>query len=285
LNGPEGRTEASLVWDAADHVLLLFGGANGAGGIDGDVWAYSPAGDGTAVGRWTRLNVGGSVPYGRHLHSAVWDGKDRQMLVFGGQTATMVLNDLWAFRPNVAAGRGTWRQVMAQTPLTPRFSQSAAWDATHWQMLVFGGANGSGRYLDDLWAYHPDASGVGSWTNLGSPGVPDGRATSGAAWDTDHGALFLVGGTGMGSYRNDTYAYRPDSGWTTLTPAAPLARRSNPAVVYDTTTGGILLYGGTGFTGAYSDLWQLGGVPVQPTPQPTTTTSSGKTGHKPPKKH
>lgn len=265
-SGPAARTGASLVWDDADRVLLLFGGADFHGGMN-DVWAYTPSGDGTGTGRWRPLTAPSS-PDERRLHTAVWDGANRQMLVYAGETSTAVRHDLWSFRvTNLAVGHGVWRQLTPQATPGARFAQSAVWDPQRGQMLVFGGVNTAGDFLDDLWTYAPrGTTGPGAWTSLGAPGIPDGRATASAAWDPIDNALVLFGGTGVKGIRNDTYAYRPANahravgGWSTLSPAGSPDRRNGATAVFDTVNNAVLLYGGTGAGGADDDLWQLGGA-------------------------
>ncbi len=260
LAGPAPRTEASLVWDNADNALLLYGGAV-AGGDLNDVWAYRPAGDGTATGRWTNLSAVGSLPPGRHLHSAVWDTVNRQMLVFAGTAGTAVLRDLWAFHVDSLAGaRGHWSLLAGEAAPPARLAQAAVWDPSRGDMLVFGGVNTAGAFLDDLWSYHPDCNGgAGAWTALGAPSTPDARATTAAMWDTTDNAMVIFGGTGPASIRNDTYAYRRDSGWSTLTRSNAPDRRNESTAVYDTVNNSLLLFGGIGPMDGYNDLWQLGG--------------------------
>ncbi len=258
--GPAPRTEASLAWDSADNALLLFGGAV-AGGDLNDVWAYRPAGDGTATGRWTNLSAVGPLPPGRHLHSAVWDTARRQMLVFGGTAGTAVLRDLWAFHvDSLAGGRGHWQLLAAEAAPSARLAQAAVWDPSRGDMLVFGGVNTAGAFLDDLWSYHPDGKGgIGVWTALGAPGTPDARATTAAMWDTPDNAMVIFGGTGPASIRNDTYVYRRDRRWSTLVRSNAPDRRNEATAVYDTVNNSLLLFGGIGPTSGFNDLWQLGG--------------------------
>ncbi len=260
---PAARTEASLVWDGADGVLLLFGGADGRGPMN-DLWAYAPAGDGTGPGRWTPLTAPAPVvPPARRLHTAVWDDRDRAMLLAGGEAGTVVWPDLWAFRPtDLRSGRGVWSLLGNPTPLPARFAHAAVWDSTHGQMLVFAGLSAAASLRDDLWAYHPDRPGrggsAGRWIPLGNAGTPDGRARPAVAWDAADAALLLFGGSGLQGARADTYAYRPGGGWSTLHPhgGGTPAPRSGVTAVYDTVRHGLLLFGG-GDTTAYDDLWEL----------------------------
>jgi hypothetical protein len=278
VTGPAPRTEASLVWDSADNALLLFGGAAASGALN-DVWAYRPAGDGTATGRWTTLSAVGQLPPSRRLHSAVWDTVNRQMIVFGGAAGTAVLRDLWAFHVDSLAGaRGHWQLLAGEATPPARLAQAAVWDPSGGGMLVFGGVNTAGAFLDDLWSYHPDGNGgAGAWTALGAPGTPgtpDARATTAAIWDTPDNAMVIFGGTGPASIRNDVYAYRRDSGWSTIVRSNAPDRRNEATAVYDTVNNSLLLFGGIGPVDGFNDLWQLGGY--QQAPRAT----GGASGHK-----
>jgi len=256
---PAARGEASLVWDSADGVLLLFGGADGRGPLN-DTWAYAPAGDGTGPGRWT-LFTAPTIPPARRLHTAVWDDRDRVMLLVGGEAGTVVWPDLWAFRPtDMRSGRGDWSLLGNPTPLPARFAHAAVWDSTHGQMLVFAGLSAAASLRDDLWAYHPDRPGragsAGRWIPLGNAGSPDGRARPAATWDAADAALLLFGGSGLQGARADTYAYRPGGGWSAPRPGVPPAPRSGASAVYDPVRKALLIFGG-GDTTVYDDLWEL----------------------------
>ena len=93
-------------------------------------------------------------------------------------------NDLWAFRPNPAGGAGPGGRCGADAAAHVALLAAARCGTRRTGTCsCSAGASGSGRFLDDLWAYRPAGNGAGVWTSLGSPGVPDGRATAGAAWD------------------------------------------------------------------------------------------------------
>jgi hypothetical protein len=236
------------------------------------------------VGKWTALNVTSDMPQGRRLQSAVWDNRDREMIVLGGEVSTVVLRDLWAFSPDVAHGGGAWRNLMTQTPPTSRFGQAAVWDPVHSQMLVFGGVSGSGNFLGDMWTYRPDKKGAGTnWLLLGFPGSPDGRSSSATAWNPVNGTMLLFGGTSPKSIRNDTYSYLPSppgKGWSLLNRLAPPDRRSGAVGAFDTVNSAFLIFGGEGSSGARNDLWQLGGIQPKPKPKPKPTPKPSKPGKK-----
>jgi len=280
--GPAPRTESTLIWDSADNVLLLFGGA-AAGGSLNDVWAYRPAGDGTAPGRWISLSVAGALPAARHLHTAVWDSAHRQMLVLAGEAGTAVPRDLWAFRLDSLAGaRGHWRLIADQAAPPARFAQAAVWDPSASRMLVFGGVNGAGAFIGDLWSYRPaGGNGAGSWTALGAPGLPNARASTAAAWDGADNLLLIFGGTdGDHRIRDDTYAYRAASGWSLLARAHGPSNRNGATGVYDTVNNALLLFGGADATGAMNDLWQLGGYQPAARSANGGKSKGGKPGHR-----
>ena len=90
----EPRNLYSLVRHGGSGDLLLLGGASAGGALD-DLWIYRVEDD-----EWESAEPSGDtqVP-ARDSHDAVWLNNAGAMLVFGGQSAGGMLNDLWLFVP------------------------------------------------------------------------------------------------------------------------------------------------------------------------------------------
>src|SRR5262249_47918538 len=150
------------------------------GGLDGttfaslsDLWAYRPGNN-----TWLQLGPTGGPPAGRSGHTAIWDPGNAQMLVFGGNNGS-VLNDLWAYRP----ASNSWVPLsLGGGGPAARDLHTAVWDASNAQMLVFGGRNSGGNWLNDLWAYRPASNTWGALSPTGGP--PPVRYLHAAAWDS-----------------------------------------------------------------------------------------------------
>jgi hypothetical protein len=148
-NPPIARTGHSVVWDAANAQLLLFGGYDH---IDphNDLWAYRPAGN-----EWVLLSPSGNLPPPRQSHTAIWDSVNSRMLVFGGSYSPgshAPYRDLWAYSP----ANNAWSQLSPAGILPPaREAAATVWDDVTARMLVFGGWTGNHEWLNDVWAYRP----------------------------------------------------------------------------------------------------------------------------------
>jgi N-acetylneuraminic acid mutarotase len=219
--GPVARAHHSSVWDPKGRQLLIFGGAGTSGSSLEDLWSYRPA-----TGAWTQVTATSSAPRARVRHSAVWDARTGEMLVYGGyRDQDGYTSEIWSFNPE----QRRWTLRPAAGGLPPgRSRHSAVWDATGERMLVFGGYTGGVDYLGDLWAYD---SGRNQWTLLSAQMAPLPRADHMAVWDPTAREMLVYGG-GAGDPSNELWSYRvPVSavpGPATLTPPTPVP--SGPTV-------------------------------------------------------
>lgn len=166
------------------------------------------------------------LPQARDTHVAVWDSTSAQMVAFGGEDSSRRdLNDLWAYRP----ATNTWTQLTPASSPVGRDWHTAVWDATNAQMLVFGGEDGLGHNLNDLWAYRPASN---AWVQLMAPNPPSVRNSHTAVWDSANTQMLVFAGFGGTSALNDLWAYRPGSNaWTQLAPTAGVVPTSTPTAV------------------------------------------------------
>jgi hypothetical protein len=171
---PPARHNADMIYDAATHDVILFGGYNGA--YLGDTWAW----DGTT---WTRLTPATS-PSPRDSESLVYDPASQAAIMFGGfSTSTGRLSDTWSWDGT------TWTQLSpAASPGVVTFAWQAAYDAASGQLLLLGGDPGSGSPLNGTW----DWTGT-TWTQLTSGPA---RAYGSMTYNTSTQRIELFGGAG-----------------------------------------------------------------------------------------
>jgi N-acetylneuraminic acid mutarotase len=259
--GPQIRTGHSVVWDDESGQALLFGGRREGSGVSGELWSYVPG-----MNRWTRLADGSAGPVARAFHSAVWDPRGHQMLIYGGANERGTsLEDLWSFRP----ATGAWTQLAGTGPAPrARIRHSAVWDAAAGEMLVFGGYADPDGYTSELWGYRPEER---RWTVRAPEGAaPAGRSRHSAVWDTASGRMLVFGGyVGGVDYLGDLWAYESSrNAWTQLTPSPmPLARADHMAI-WEPTAREMLVYGG----GAGDPSGELWSYRPPASPQPALTT-------------
>lgn len=93
--GPSARQLATLTELEDRGEAWLFGGQDAAGQDLNDLWALD-----LATGRWRALQPQGTAPAARHSQSVVWVSDwnapySNYLLLFGGQSGSADLNDLW----------------------------------------------------------------------------------------------------------------------------------------------------------------------------------------------
>ena len=107
---PLYRYVHSAIYDPVRDRMVVFGGFDPAGFV-ADTWTMSLAGE----PEWSALAPVGTLPPGRFGHSAIYDPVRDRMVVFGGFTGLVSLNDTW----NLAlAGSPAWSPMFAPGPYT-----------------------------------------------------------------------------------------------------------------------------------------------------------------------
>jgi galactose oxidase-like protein len=232
--GPSARSGHTWTVDPSSAVAYLFGGRGGSGDL-ADLWAYDLTSD-----RWTQLKPTGTPPSARSEHGAVWvDGLG--LVIFGGRTASGVLDDFWAYDPEANA----WRTLEVGSVHPSARAAACLTLRTDGRLWLYGGDRGSGPGDADLWIYDPGPS---SWTRRAPKGGP-GTRTGAACWWSSDDRLIVHGGAGdPGSAPvGDLWALDPaassDGTWKQVDTTG-LPARQRAAVAF-TSHGGVVL-GGAG---------------------------------------
>ncbi len=96
---PSPRTFHAAAYDAATNRMVVFGGAPiGPGPCLNDVWLLDNAnGAGAPTSAWSQILPTGTAPSPRFVsyHYQLYDGASNTMLVFGGESCGVGLNDSW----------------------------------------------------------------------------------------------------------------------------------------------------------------------------------------------
>ena len=145
---PIERCLTRAVFDQVSGAFILFGGQTDSAPYLGDSWQLAFDGAETS---WTEITSDRS-PSPRNLFSMVWDDERRRALLFGGQTDSGPVNDVWVFD----AQEASWSQLATQGEApSPRSGHDAVWLPGRRSMLVFGGQDDNGDQAD-LWelAFH-----------------------------------------------------------------------------------------------------------------------------------
>lgn len=243
---PSKRADTEMVYDAADHYTVLFGGCTVfyCGAVSNDTWKF-------AGGRWTQLTPA-VHPSSRSYSAMVYDVRDRYVLLFGGTNLSAgSFNDTWKF------SNGTWTNITPAHSPSPRFGAGIAYDAQDGYVVLFGGnmcwCASSTRLLNDTWRYA-----AGGWTNITPTRAPSVRQpTQAMTYDAKDRYVVLFGGYIAGGWTlHDTWSFSKGV-WTNLTGATHPSSRAAPGFAYDPVDGYVLLYGGYSPPSFDSDTWSF----------------------------
>ncbi len=254
------REGASMVYDAADGYVLLFGGVQDITNTEpGDTWTFK-------AGTWTQITSSAcavACPSPRMGSGIAYDAADGYVVLFGGADVgtNTYYSDTWSF-----VG-GVWSQLSPSTSPSARFLPAMTYDAADGYVVLFGGAVSTSIPLDDTWTF----SG-GQWTLVSVTSAPSGRDSAAMTYDTKDGYVLMYGGISVTTYYSDTWEFLGGS-WTQLSPATNPGKLANIAnmMTFDSAIGEVLLVGGDSGTGSCtSNTWTYtAGAWTQQFPSPS----------------
>jgi cysteine-rich repeat protein len=150
---PGGRDRFALAYNAALGNTVLFGGSSGLA-LHSDTWLLD--GD-----RWVELqadNATGDRPRARRDVKMSYDPVLRQIVVFGGETASQgAFFDTWQMSVTCNNANNTcvsWQRIMTPTAPSARFGSAMAYDGQLGKTLLFGGyVPGEDGLSAEMWAF------------------------------------------------------------------------------------------------------------------------------------
>lgn len=234
---PSARTDAGMVYDAAQDRMVLFGGF-----ADGracqDTWLFKE-------GVWTRFASAPSAPAPsvRGRFASCYNKTRGEMMVFGGTELSGLFGDLWTFKTS-------WKKSTAAGGPSAREGVAMAFNTHTGDIVLFGGKSAAGL-MNDTWKY---ANGV--WTKLTVAKAPPARWRHALVYDQVRRAFILYGGRAAG-YLNDTWSLKGNT-WTRIAGSSPGARGTH-GMVYDEKGRRCLLFGGANAAGILGDTWAFKG--------------------------
>ena len=265
VTAPVPRYDAGLVGTPYGGVVL-FGGTSTIGSPLGDTWAANPLSAPPEEFPYSGLIGPQSFPPPEYGAASAYDASDNATLLFSGCGFSCGNRSTWTFDPYSPATRSEAWQVAvppAGTPYPPeRFGASlTATTLDHGSVLLFGGQNSSGGYLNDLWQYSH-----GRWQQLRPEGaVPSPRSSAAMAFNASSGEVVLFGGFGPVGLLGDTWTLQylaavSDWVWTEVGTRHAPTPRDGASFAYDSTAGKLVLFGGCSFEICpMADTWTFGG--------------------------
>jgi hypothetical protein len=246
---PAGRQDHGLASHSQSGAMVLFGGNNGS--YLNDTWTLT--GD-----TWQRSFTSSTSPVARDGHvfvRAVDSLLGDRLVLFGGRTSAIRLNDTWEWKPPVIGA--TWSERNSSNRPAARSGATAIWEPRRVfsRVVVFGGLTDTGRTNEVL-----VLEGGGSmWAPRPVMGViaPSARSSHGAAYDPDRMKMLVFGGTDGGTLLDDVWEWSEDR-WTPRPVANGPSPRGNVAMAWHPTRRAAVVFGGELPDGGVTDeTWLL----------------------------
>ena len=218
LEGPAGRANSVVAYNAAKNKLFIYGGQDASSNpcsTLSDAWILSNANGLGSPSFWSSVEGFGGGGPGNGASSAYNPASDT-LTVFGGMALVsgtcQPTNQLW-LEARVFSGPLQWFEGFpegADGSPPARAFHSAIYDSTAARMLVFGGQDSAGTYLNDTWSLLS----VLIWQQLTpSGGPPAARSGNAAVFDSTNQRMTIFGGTSGSGVLSDA--------WVLAAPASP----------------------------------------------------------------
>lgn len=241
---PAARTNATAIYDAANHLMIIFGG-RGVSGDFNDIWAFD-----LNTNTWANLTpASGAAPAPRRTPNGIYDPDQQQMIMWSGQ-GSVLFNDVWAFDLTTS----TW---IAYAPPNPkpntRYGVASVFDPVAKQVVAFAGFTDVGRF-EDTWAFDPA---MDSWADITPVAAnPGRRCLHSASYDAMNHRMIMYGGQRSAAL-DDIWALDLNTHtWANLTPAERPAGRYFAAHIYDALNHRALIFGGNrSIGGRTNEVW------------------------------
>jgi len=238
---PPARASGNMVYDAQDGYVLLFGGCGAAFSWSAcslylnDTWTFEG-------GVWTKLSPSISPPF-RVGGSMAFDGKDRYVVLFGGQISNPkgwpLKSDTWVF-----VG-GNWTRLKLSVHPAARSFANMVYDAKDGYVVLYGGSIHD-QWLNDTWRFVK-----GHWTSLNLTHSPPVNWGGAMAYDVKDAYVLLFAGYST----NDTWEFHGGA-WAEVSPATSPPLSVLASMVYDVRAHCVVLFGGWGTSGLINYLWE-----------------------------
>ena len=286
---PAPRFGAGAVYDPGSNELIVFGGAtyDFTGpcppsidpGFTNDVWILTGANGLGGTPAWTHVTPSGTPPDPRRSGAVVYDSANNRLILFGGNEACGVSNDVWVLTNanGLGADTPTWTQLTPTGPLPAargEIGTAGVYDASDNMLIIFGGQGNSADF-NDLWALS-NANGLGGdpvWTQQNPvAGPPPARHAHTVTYDPVDNVLMVIGGVDFTDtqFRGDVWWLWNASGlastprnWTPLifSGAGPLPRAGHGVIYHHQTDRRATIFAGASCTpcSGLNDVWVFSG--------------------------
>jgi hypothetical protein len=239
---PGPRTQFVFAPDESRGTVWFFGGQD-AVNFFSDLWRLENL-------KWVRQTVTESPGFCDRPLGAMDTQRDRLVVICSDSRT-------WEF------DGAAWEEMEASTRPTPRSWSGVAYAPALRKIVLFGGLDPSGQYLNETWTW--DGT---EWKKLDirSKDRPRARMLAQMFWDPVTSRIILHGGVGFPTFRDSFQRYEDQwafdgTRWVEMSPSAKLPHRYGAQVATDPRTGQIMVFGGKDNQERFvNDIWVWNGT-------------------------
>ncbi len=197
---------------------------------------------------WMQM-VPPTTPQHREFACLVWIDVDNSFLMFGGWGVTM-MNDTWKYNFT----NDEWTKLTPSNAPSPRAYHGCAYDPEQQVVVLFGGADVSGRWQYETWWFDVHTE---EWTKMPfTGGNPRNLSMTPLTYDTKVKKIILIAQNIL-SGSMETWAYDTANNiWMNRNPNPNLTPRDYHAFAFDKVSNRTILFGGALNLAAFCDTWE-----------------------------
>jgi hypothetical protein len=169
--------------------------------------------------------------------------------------AALFVLTLGAAPARAAYDGGTFANVTPATHPSARAAATAAFDAAHGYVILFGGLTDDFTALADTWKWDGSA-----WTQLTPAASPSARGFASMAYDEARGEIIMFGGVNLDTGPSDDMWRWDGTTWVPVTGVQLPPSRIFANMAYHAASSSVVLFGGFGDAGELDDTWTWNGT-------------------------
>ena len=179
----------------------------------------------------------------RSDHQMVYDSKNNQIIMYGGEVSGGSLTDLESTLIFSSENK-TWTKLSGLNSPGRRFHHRMVYNSITGKVFLYGGISLiAGTQVNDTWEFDPETN---EWTELHPINSPPVMCSQGMYFDSEYNEVILYGGViSPTSVSNEMWAYNySSSNWYQIYPSYSIGEGYGHSFAYDESKKVGVLFGG-----------------------------------------
>lgn len=187
--------------------------------------------------------IANKTPSPRYGHEMVYDEKNNQTIIFGGEDPSKIVNDfkdIWIYSSQLQ----TWTKISSPNSPVARIGHKMVYNTISGKIILFGGMETADyTRLNDMWIFDPENK---EWSELNPLLSPTIRSDHAMYFDPIFNTIVLFGGYKANDMlSSETWIYNfTTNNWYQINPLTKPTERYGHTFVYDKNLGVGVFFGG-----------------------------------------